>query len=208
MVVGMPNVGKSTLINNLRHQGALKKIGKTRAALTGAQPGITRKVSTEMKIIERESGAHVYVLDTPGVFIPYVHDGETMLKLALCGSVKDAIISPIMLADYLLYHINLHDTRIYEQWSDPTNDIIPLLEAFARKRGVLAKGGAPNLDLAAAHFIEIWRKGHLGRFMLDDLETEERRRQEESDEPAPMSMTQALKAQRLAKKKKYDTENK
>jgi ribosome biogenesis GTPase A len=51
-------------------------------------------------------------LDTPGVFVPYVPDVESMLKLALCGSVKDMVIPPTSIADYLLYHLNLVDLSV------------------------------------------------------------------------------------------------
>ncbi|KAJ5322665.1 hypothetical protein N7452_010954 [Penicillium brevicompactum] len=182
LVVGMPNVGKSTLINNLRNSG----VGKAKALKTGQQPGITRKVATQVKIIEREGGSHVYVLDTPGVFMPYVPDAENMLKLALCGCVKDNVISPITLVDYLLYHINLHDPAVYKRWSEPTNEVVPLLESFARQTGLLAKGGIPNTEGAALNFISRWRQGELA----------------DPDQKERMSMTQALRATRGARKNK------
>ncbi|CEL02994.1 P-loop containing nucleoside triphosphate hydrolase protein [Aspergillus pseudodeflectus] len=197
MIVGMPNVGKSTLINNLRNHG----VGKAKAVQTGGQPGITRKIGTPVKIIERENGAHVYVLDTPGVFMPYVPDAENMLKLALCGCVKDSVISPVTLADYLLYHINLHNADVYQRWSPATNEILSLLDSFARRTGLLAKGGIPNIEHAALNFISKWRSGELGRFILDDLQAEEQRRELGEEIEVKPSLTQALKAERLAKKK-------
>lgn len=174
MIVGMPNVGKSTLINSLRNHG----VNKAKAVQTGDQPGVTRKIGTPVKIIHRENGAHVYVLDTPGVFMPYVQDAERMLKLALCGCVKDSVISPILLADYLLYQINLHDAEVYQRWSQPTNEITQLLESFARQAGILAKGGVPNIELAAMRFIQRWRTGDMGRFLLDNLQEEEHDKKE------------------------------
>ncbi|KAF7518144.1 hypothetical protein PCG10_000632 [Penicillium crustosum] len=199
LVVGMPNVGKSTLINNLRNSGT----GKAKALKTGQQPGITRKIATQVKIIDRENGSHVYVLDTPGVFMPYVPEAENMLKLALCGCVKDNVISPITLADYLLYHINLNDPTVYKRWSEPTNDVVPLIESFARQTGLLAKGGVPMMDGAALLFIQKWRQGELGRFLVDDLEAEQQRREDPTQTPR-MSMTQALRVERTTRKNKPD----
>ena len=199
MVVGMPNIGKSTLINHLRNSG----VGKAKALRTGGQPGITRKIGSPVKIIERENGSHVYVLDTPGVFMPYVPDAENMLKLALCGCVKDAVISPVTLVDYLLYQINLHDPQAYQRYSEPTNEVVPLLEKFARQTGLLGKGGIPILDSAALHLIQKWRAGELGRFILDDLDAEKLRR-ENPDQTERLSMSQALKVERISRKKKSD----
>lgn len=199
MVVGMPNVGKSTFINHLRNHG----VGKAKALKTGGQPGITRKIASPVKIIERDSGSHTYVLDTPGVFMPYVPDAENMLKLALCGCVKDSVISPITLVDYLLYQINLHDAQAYQRWSEPTNEVMPLLERFAQQTGLLGKGGVPIVDSAALHFIQKWRQGSIGRFLLDDLDMEQRRRDDPEQKPH-MSMSQALKIERVTRKNKSD----
>jgi mitochondrial GTPase 1 len=166
MIVGMPNVGKSSLLNALRQMG----VQKGKAAYTGAQPGVTRKIGTTVKILEgAETGEGVYLMDTPGVFVPYVPNAESMLKLALCGSVKDTIIPPTTLADYLLYRLNLYNPQVYTEYSRPTNDVMDFLAALAQKTGRLKRGGMPDVEASALWMIQRWRNGHLGRFVLDKV---------------------------------------
>lgn len=78
MVVGMPNVGKSSLINSLRRIG----VKKGKAAPTGAIPGITRTVAGTIKVLESPK---VYLIDTPGVMIPHIPDPVSAIKVALTG---------------------------------------------------------------------------------------------------------------------------
>lgn len=170
LVVGMPNVGKSSLLNALRMAG----VHRAKAAYTGAQPGVTRKIASGVKIVDKdvEKGTEgVYLVDTPGVFVPFVPDAESMLKLALVGSVKDTIIAPTTLADYLLFHLNKipHGREIYREYCEPTNDIVELLEGVCRKTGRLGKGGVPDMDAAALWIIQRWRQGNMGTFVLDEV---------------------------------------
>ena len=194
MVIGMPNIGKSTLLNAFRNVG----MKKGKAAKTGAQPGVTRNIGTTVKIIEAAEGTNtgVYLLDTPGVFVPYVPDAEAMLKLSLCGCVKDTIIPPTILADYLLYHLNLHDSGVYAEYSQPTNEVDELLGAVGKKTGRLQKGGITDTEAAALWLIQRWRTGHLGHFMLDDVTEGDQQHSKRSRETMGTSVSQGRRAEK------------
>lgn len=191
LIVGMPNVGKSSLLNALRQVG----VHKGKVAFTGAQPGVTRKIGTTVKIIEgTEKNEGVYLMDTPGVFVPYVPNAESMLKLALCGSVKDTIIPPTTLADYLLYQMNLYDPAIYGEYTAPTNEVMEFLGAVANKTGRLQKGGVPDEEAAALWAIQRWRTGHLGRFVLDEVTSDSMESALRDTEGLGSSLNQARRA--------------
>jgi ribosome biogenesis GTPase A len=210
LVVGMPNAGKSTLLNRLRTRGM--GAGVAKAAATGAQPGVTRKLGTPVRIVPGDGAADgpggmgegVFVVDTPGVFVPYVSDAESMLKLALVGCVKDGVISHVTIADYLLYRLNLVDPHLYEKFCAPTNDVHDFLEAVARRTGKLRAGGRPNLDAAADWIVQDWRRGNLGRFVLDHVTPETIEETVRRAREPVLSMNQAKKMEKELRKAKNE----
>ncbi|RMD43629.1 hypothetical protein DV735_g1547, partial [Chaetothyriales sp. CBS 134920] len=126
----------------------------------------------------------------------------SMLKLAVCGNVKDGIVPAVTMADYLLYHVNLHAPDSYKAWSQPTNEIGLVLEGLARRQGRLKKGGEPDYEAAALQFIQKWRAGHLGRFVLDEVSDEAVARREALVQALGGSWNQARRAIKLERKVK------
>ncbi|KAJ2033767.1 Mitochondrial GTPase 1 [Coemansia sp. RSA 376] len=197
MVVGMPNVGKSSLINALRRTG----VNRGKAASTGAKPGVTRAVSSKIRVFDKPP---VYLLDTPGVMMPHIPDTMTAIKVALTGGIKDNIADESVLADYLLFRLNRLDNINYCQTlgiERPTDDINELVDMLARKIGALRHGGEIDTDKTLQFFLKAFRQGRFGRVCLDDLDEGAVDDFFKSSllEP-PMSKNQGQKAKRAAQR--------
>ncbi|XP_063195118.1 mitochondrial ribosome-associated GTPase 1 isoform X2 [Chroicocephalus ridibundus] len=174
LVIGVPNVGKSSLINSLRRL----HLKKGKATAVGGEPGVTKAVLTRIQVCEKPL---MYLVDTPGVLPPKLEDVETGVKLALCGAIRDHLVGEDIMADYLLYTLNKQQQFGYVQrygLAEACDAIEPVLRRVALTRGrtqkvkVLTGTGNVNvttLDYSAAayEFLRDFRAGCLGRVTLD-----------------------------------------
>ncbi|XP_053599002.1 mitochondrial GTPase 1 [Microplitis demolitor] len=172
MIIGVPNVGKSSLINRLRN----KYLGKGNATAVGAVAGITRSVLNRIKISDKPP---VYVLDTPGILTPYITDIFSGLKLSLVGCLQDHLVGPEIMADYLLYWLNKNQRFEYVnilKLSKPNDNILEVLTEISinlkKTKRIRNYDGQilirPDCDFAAQHFLKVFRDGELGSICLDD----------------------------------------
>ncbi|MEK4127043.1 MULTISPECIES: ribosome biogenesis GTPase YlqF [Anoxybacillus] len=157
LIVGIPNVGKSTLINRL----AGKHIAKT-----GDTPGVT-KAQQWIKV-----GKELELLDTPGILWPKFEDEEVGYKLATTGAIKDTILNLQDVAVYALRFLSTHyPDRLKERYAlaDIPEDIVQLFDDIGKKRGCLAAGGVVDYDKVAELVLRDIRTEKLGRLSFDRL---------------------------------------
>lgn len=160
MVLGVPNTGKSTLINNL--------IGKSKA-ITGNKAGVTRGKQW-FRVNE-----YVEILDTPGTLYPKLANQTIARHLAYLGSIKDEVVDTMELSIQLLkelYEIKpqiLADKYSITQLSTDEE----MLELVAKSRSFLLRGGAFDIERASTSVIDDFRKGRLGRITLDEVKNDD-----------------------------------
>lgn len=156
MVVGIPNVGKSSFIN---------KISKRAGAKTGDKPGITKG----KQWVRLKEGYEL--LDTPGILWHKFDDEETAKKLAFVGSIKDEILDVEELAFYLLDFLkNNYPENVKSRYNvdfDENKDTYELMEEIGRKRGFVIKGGEIDLTRCANTILDEFRGLRLGKISLE-----------------------------------------
>ncbi len=154
MVVGIPNVGKSTFINSFAGKACTK---------TGNKPGVTR--GNQWIRLNK----NVELLDTPGILWPKFEDQQIGLNLALIGSIKDDILNTTELALELIKFLAAqYPASLTERYGiEVQEDMVKNLEGIAKARNCLLKGSELDLDKAAVLLLDDFRSGRLGKLTLE-----------------------------------------
>lgn len=158
MIVGIPNVGKSTLIN---------KLAKRSIAETGNKPGVTKQQQW-IKV-----GKSLQLLDTPGILWPKFEDEEVGKKLSLTGAIKDSIVHLDEVAIYGLNFMIKHDVsalkRHYNIDTHEDAEILNWFDAIGRRRGLLQKGNEVDYESVIELIINDMRNAKIGTYCFDIL---------------------------------------
>lgn len=159
MILGIPNSGKSTIVNNL--------CGKARAT-TGNRAGVTRN----KQWVKLDN--YIEVMDTPGVLLPNFENEEYAYNLAITGAVKDEILNLYDIASVLidrLKKLNLIDVLNSKYGVDINNSTlnIEIIKAIGKKRGCILKGGDIDFDRTAKLLLTDFRAAKLGKICLEIL---------------------------------------
>ena len=157
MIIGIPNVGKSTFINRIHGSGIAK---------ASDRPGVTRS-NQWVKI-----GPYLELLDTPGMLPPRMDDQDGARLLAYLGSIRDQIMNTEELAGQLLMHLQaINPAAVAARFKLPEGEIYDdpqlALEAACRGRGWLISGGRPDVDRAAALVLDEFRAGKAGKISIE-----------------------------------------
>ncbi len=153
MVVGIPNVGKSTFINSFAGKACAK---------TGNKPGVT-KGNQWIRL-----NKSLELLDTPGILWPRFEDQKVGVKLAMIGSINDQILNKDELAIELIRFLNRdYPNVLLNRYGIEVDNEFKILEEVAKARSCLAKGGEFDLIKASNLLIDDFRNGKLGRMTLE-----------------------------------------
>ena len=154
MIVGIPNVGKSTFINSFAGKACAK---------TGNKPGVT-KGKQWIRL-----NKNVELLDTPGILWPKFEDQQVGLRLALIGSIRDEILNQDEMAIELIEYLKNHYKGILADryQVDESEDKVKILEQVAMNRNCKMKGNELDYEKASKILLEEFRNGKLGKISLE-----------------------------------------
>lgn len=157
MVVGVPNVGKSSFINRM--------IGR-KGTQTGDRPGVTKG----KQWVTLDNG--MQLLDTPGILWPKFEDPKAGLYLAFCGSIKDEILDTQDLAYELIKLLEKrYPAKLAERYGldEISEETIENMDNIARKRGFILSGGRIDYERTGRTVLDEFRSGKLGKITLEDV---------------------------------------
>lgn len=153
MVAGIPNVGKSSLIN---------RISEKKSAKTGNKPGVTKS----KQWIKAQN--HTELLDTPGVLWPKLGEEQTALRLAFTGAITDRILDVETLGLRLLEDgIRNEQPGMIARYGEPEGDALAYMEAIGRARGYLLRGAQIDYEKTGQMLLDEFRGGKWGRVTLE-----------------------------------------
>ncbi|MFC7061229.1 ribosome biogenesis GTPase YlqF [Halobacillus seohaensis] len=157
MILGIPNVGKSTLINRLANK---------KTAITGDKPGVTKKQQWIKVKKDFE------LLDTPGILWPKFEEEEIGYRLASIGTIKDTILPKEDVAAYILDYVSTNYPDLLEKRYGfrTIDDMMTAFEAIGKKRGCLESGGVVNFDQTSDVILQDLRSGKLGLISFEQPE--------------------------------------
>ena len=169
MILGIPNVGKSSLIN---------RMAKKTSAGVGNKPGFTKQKQW-IKIAD-----NIELLDTPGVLWPKFESEKVALNLSFTGTIKDEVLEKTEIAFYLVkellekeeekllqrYKLQKEDISIIkEQIQNPNEYIVEVMNAIAKKRGAIMSGGYTDEEKLANIIIDDFRTAKIGKITLEKV---------------------------------------
>ena len=169
MVLGIPNVGKSSFIN---------RISKKTVATVGNKPGVTRQKQW-IRINQ-----NIELLDTPGILWPKFENEEVALNLSYTGSIKDEVIEIIEVSFNLIrFLLNKHMDKLLNRYKLNTNEIGEILDLdieenekiyeimklIGKKRGALISGGEVDIEKVSRIILDDFRSGKIGRITLEEV---------------------------------------
>lgn len=155
MVVGMPNVGKSSIINKLTRSSKTK---------IGAKAGVTRQQQW-VRI-----NPHLELLDTPGIIPMKQEDQDRAKKLAFVNSVSENAYSNEMVAEELLNMLNAEQAKVFREYYKLPDDLELNVDNIAITRNWLLTGGSTDRERTSVYILRDFRDGKIGKFILDSLE--------------------------------------
>ena len=155
MVVGMPNVGKSSIINKLTRSSKTK---------IGAKAGVTRQQQW-VRI-----NPQLELLDTPGIIPMKQEDQDRAKKLAFVNSISENAYSNEMVAQELLDMLNDSQAKIFREYYKLPEDKELTLDNISIERNWLLTGGSTDRERTAVYILRDFREGKIGKFILDELE--------------------------------------